>query len=92
MLLQEKPVMTIVNITDLFTIRRRVIIGNSQLELLDEKVISRNGPIKRVRRWYRGAHPGFGTIIKGFTGLETVVEQDVIVALHKVQVVDSHVS
>ncbi len=90
MLLQEKPSITIVNIKDLFTIvRQLVVIGNVELELLDEKVICRRGPIKRVRRWFRGAHPGIGAIIKGFTGLETVVEQDVIVPSYKFQVNDS---
>lgn len=84
MLLREKPIFTIVNIQDLFTfVRRFVIIGNTELELLDEELIYKSGCYKRVRRWFRGSHPGIGTIIKGFTGLETVIEQDVIVPMVK---------
>lgn len=79
MLLQQKPRFTFVNIKDLFTIARRfVVIGNTELELLDEKIIYTNGCFKRVKRWFRGAHPNIGVIIKGFTGMETVVEQTVI--------------
>jgi hypothetical protein len=89
MLLQEKPIFTIVNIKNLFTISRRfVVIGNSELELLDEKILYKKGCYKRVRRWFRGAHPTIGTIIKGFTGLETVVEQDVIIPIIKFKVID----
>ena len=89
MLLQEKPTFRIVNIKDLFTISRRfVVIGNFKLELLDEKTLYRKGCYKRVRRWFRGAYPKIGIIIKGFTGLETVVEQDVIVPMVEFKVVD----
>lgn len=84
MLLQEKPIFTNVNIQDLFTfVRRFVVIGNAELELLDEELIYKSGCYKRVRRWFRGSHPCIGTIIKGFTGLETVVEQDIIVPMVK---------
>ena len=65
-----------------------MVIGNIELELLDEQVIYRNGCYKRVKRWYRGAHP-IGVVIQGFTGLETVVEQDVIVPMGKFHVIDN---
>ncbi len=87
MLLLEKPRFTIVNIRDLFTIVRRfVVINNTELELLDEQVICDYGCLKRVKRWFKGAHPGLGVIIRGFTGLETVVEQDVLVPMVRFQV------
>lgn len=88
MLLLEKPIFTI-NRNSLFTIVRRfVVIGNTELELLDEQIIHQYGCYKRVKRWFRGAHP-IGVIIKGFTGWETVVEQDVIVPMGKFQVIDN---
>lgn len=90
MLLQQKPRFTVVNMQDLFTIARRfVVIGNTELELLDEKVIYQRGCFKRVRRWFRGAHPGIGIIIRGFTGVETLVEQDVIVPMGKFQAIEN---
>ncbi len=45
-------------------------------ELLNEKILSRRGSFKRVRRWWRGIHPDRGTITKGWTGWETVEEAD----------------
>lgn len=72
----SKSAITFVNIRDLFT--RRFVNQNSELKLLDEKVIFRSGSYKRVRRWFEGMH-SFGVIIKGFTGWETVIEQDVII-------------
>lgn len=86
MLLLEKP-RFVVNIKDLFTIARRfVVIGDTEVEILDEKVLFRRGCFKRVRRWLKGAHPGLGVIIQGFTGQETVIEQDVIVPMVRFQV------
>lgn len=49
------------------------------MKLLDEKLIFQNGSHKRVLRWFKGAYPEFGVIINGLTGVETVVEVDVIV-------------
>lgn len=90
MLLLKKPRFTVVNIKDLFTIARRyVVIGNAELELLDEKIIYQNNSFKRVRRWFRGSHPGIGVIINGFTGIETLVEQDVIMPMGRFQVIDN---
>jgi hypothetical protein len=90
LLLQQKPRIAVVNIKDLFTIVRRfVVIGNTELELLDEKIIYQSGCFKRVRRWFRGAHPSIGVIIRGFTGVETLVEQDVIMPMGKFQVIDN---
>lgn len=63
-------------------------MGNTELEILDEEAIYQNGCYKRIRRWFKGAHPCLGVIIKGFTGLETVVEQDVIVPMGRFQVID----
>lgn len=89
MLLQEKPLVTVVNIENLFTmIRQLVIVGNNELELLDEEIIFKRGSLKRVRRWFRGSHPRLGVIINGFTGLETVVEQDVIIPAQIFQIID----
>lgn len=48
-------------------------------ELLDEELILGRGSFRRVRRWYKGCHPELGgTIVKGYTGLETVVVSDVL--------------
>jgi hypothetical protein len=47
-------------------------------DLLDEKVIYCHGHYQRVRRWWRGVHPGLGAIIRGLTGWETVEERDCI--------------
>lgn len=49
------------------------------MDILDEQIVHQNGPYKRVRRWIRGIYPELGTIHKGLTGWETVVEKDVIV-------------
>jgi len=90
MLLLEKPKFTIVNRCSLFTIVRQfVVIGNIEVEILDEEIISRRGCFKRVRRWVKGAHPSLGVIIKGFTGLETVIEQNVIVPMGRFYVMDN---
>ncbi len=78
MLLQENPERAVVDISDLLLFTRRIVAGNTELELLDEKVIFQKGSFKRVRRWYRGIHPTLGVIIKGLTGWETVADQDVI--------------
>ena len=89
MQLLEKPKLTIVNRNSLLTIVRRVVvIGNVELELLDEHVIHQNGCYKRVKRWFRGSHP-IGVTTKGLTGWETIVEQDVIVPMGKFQVIDN---
>ena len=83
----EKPVFVIINRNSLFTITRRfVVIGDTELELLDEKIIYKQRSYKRVKRWYKGSHP-IGVVIKGLTGWETVVEQDVIVPMGKFQVI-----
>jgi hypothetical protein len=88
MLLLQKPTFTIVNRISLFAIVRRfVVIGNTKLELLDEKIIYQNGCYRRVKRWFKGSHPEIGIIIKGFTGLETIVEQDVIIPLGRFQII-----
>jgi hypothetical protein len=85
-MLLEKSKFTIVNRNSLFTIVRRfVVIGDTELELLDEQIVYQRGCYKRVKRWFKGSHP-IGVVIKGFTGLETVVEQDVIVPMGTFQV------
>jgi hypothetical protein len=49
------------------------------IEILDERILAQHGCFVRVKRWLRGAHPHLGVINpKGWTGVETVVEQDVI--------------
>lgn len=52
------------------------------IEILDEQVVSRNGPFVRIKRWLRGAHPELGTLMWGLTGWETLVEKDVIRPIH----------
>lgn len=49
------------------------------MDILDEQIVHQNGPYKRVKRWIRGMYPELGTIHKGLTGWETVIEKDVIV-------------
>jgi hypothetical protein len=85
MLTQEKVSLAFVNISDLFLfIRRCVLIENKEYEVLDEKVLFRRSGFKRVRRWIRGAHPNLnGTLIKGYTGWETIIEQDLIIPSRK---------
>jgi len=87
MLLQEKTPSR-VNIREplMFT-KRYVIIGNIELEILNEEVLFTKGAYKKVRRWVKGKHPSMGIIIKGFTGFETVIEQDVIVPTCKFYVI-----
>jgi len=80
MLLLQKHSLIVVNRNSLFT-RRNVVIGDTELELLDEKIIFQRGSYKKVQRWYKGSHP-IGVIIKGLTGWETVVEQDVFVPMN----------
>lgn len=54
------------------------------LEILDEQIISKQGALTTVKRWYKGIHPELGgVIIKGFTGWETVVEGTVIRPVHR---------
>lgn len=59
-------------------------------ELLDEELIFSRGCYRRVRRWYKGSHPELnGTIIVGYTGLETVVVSDSLKPLVEFVVVAS---
>lgn len=89
MLVQEKPIATAVNTANLFTITRRIVaIGTKELEVLDEQVLYSKGCFKVVRRWFKGQHPGLGVIIKGLTGWETVVDQEVVVPMVKIHIVD----
>ena len=62
-------------------VNKDVIIGNIEVEVLDEKILFIKGSYKRVRRWIRGIHPNIGVIIKGLTGWETLIEQDVFIPL-----------
>ena len=47
--------------------------------ILDEKIISRKGPLQRIKRWWKGIHPDRGAVHQGWTGWETVEEKDRIV-------------
>lgn len=47
-------------------------------EILSEEIIHQQGSFRRVKRWLRGCHPDLGLIINGDTGVETVVELDII--------------
>jgi hypothetical protein len=51
-------------------------------ELLDQKAIHQRGCFERVERWWRGIHPGKGTITRGWTGWETVEQVDRILPAH----------
>ena len=57
-----------------------------ETDLLDQKVISQNGPWQRVRRWWRGIHPERGTIIWGLTGWETVEETECLMPRYSFEV------
>lgn len=51
--------------------------------LLSERVLERRGPLKTVRRYYRGWHPELGgKLHRGLQGLETLVEAVVVSATH----------
>lgn len=86
MLVQEKSII-IINTINLF-IRRIVIIGKNELEVLDEQILCSRGSFKTIRRWVKGAHPGLGTIIMGLTGWETVIDQEILIPMVKIHVVD----
>jgi hypothetical protein len=47
--------------------------------ILDEKIISRKGPLQRIKQWWKGIHPDRGAVHQGWTGWETVEEKDRIV-------------
>ena len=51
-------------------------------QLLDQQVIVQRGPFQRVKRWWRGIHPGKGRVILGLTGWETVEEIERVLPLH----------
>ena len=44
----------------------------TNIKILDEKIIHRCGKKESGVRWLQGAHPHIGEIIQGKTGLETV--------------------
>ena len=55
------------------------LIGQKRMrEVLHEQTLFRYGNFRRVRRWIRGWHPKEGTLINGWTGKETVIEQDLV--------------
>ncbi len=47
------------------------------IEILDELVLEQHGCHVRVRRWLRGIHPDLGVLRMGWTGLETITEEDI---------------
>ena len=57
-------------------------------ELLDEKVIRQNGPMQRIRRWWRGIQPRRGVITRGLTGWETLEERDRLLPVRTFTVTD----
>lgn len=59
------------------------------VEILDEQVVSQNGPFVRIKRWLRGIHPELGVITWGLTGWETLVEKDVIRPTHTFTVIEA---
>jgi hypothetical protein len=46
----------------------------SEKDILDVRVLGHQGPLQRIRRWWRGVHPERGVIVRGWTGLETMEE------------------
>jgi hypothetical protein len=50
-------------------------------EMLSEQIIAQRGRWQRIRRWWRGVHPDKGTIVQGWTGLETLEEADRFIPL-----------
>lgn len=48
-------------------------------DILDERVIRRQGRFQRIQRWWRGIHPERGQIHYGWSGWETLEERDRIV-------------
>ena len=44
----------------------------TNIKILDEKIIHRCGKKESGVRWLQGAHPHIGEIIQGKTGIETV--------------------
>lgn len=72
---QKHPCMIInIHVGCLYPIRRHV----DGIEILDEHILHQQGSFLKVRMWLRGRHPNLGTIIFGLTGVETVVERDII--------------
>jgi hypothetical protein len=59
----------------------------TRADVLHEEVLYQHGSYRRVRRYLRGAHPELGQLHRGYTGLETLVEVDVIVPSTVVRVV-----
>ncbi len=51
------------------------------MEILSEQIVYQKGSYRRIRRWLRGIHIELGVIVHGITGLETLVEIDVIVPI-----------
>lgn len=51
---------------------------SENIEILDEEVLYLTGSFLRKRRWLRGKYPELGQIINGYTGVETVVEVEVV--------------
>jgi hypothetical protein len=51
------------------------------VEVLHQEV-SPKGSLLHVKRWLKGVHPHLGKITWGLTGLETLVEKDLIKPSH----------
>ena len=58
------------------------------MELVGEVVIHQTNAVKRVRQYYKGAYPDKGIIVKGLSGIETMVETEIIKSLRKFNVFD----
>lgn len=55
-------------------------IQNGKYEVLSIVTVRISGKIKTVKKWIRGVHPELnGVIVKGYTGWETIMQQDVII-------------
>lgn len=61
-------------------------MGN-KVEILDEEVVYKNNNFYSIKRWIKGVHPELGTIVRGYTGWETLIEIDVIRPTMKYQVI-----
>lgn len=74
--LNEKPLYVFLNIQSVYFLPERQLVDN--IEILDEEIVYQSGSFTRIKRWLRGVHPKLGTIVRGITGWETLVEKDVI--------------
>ena len=74
--------------------RVNILVENSNcfldgIEILGEEILYQKGCFVKIRRWLRGDHPKLGILSPGLTGMETIIEQDIIKPIFTCQVLDS---